>query len=107
MAIDPFLGTEFEHDFFIVDRDAESAFMLPGHLDECRVIADAESTVLGYIRDDAADVVVRVLNQSWHDAEKRRELLYRMAQVALATDQDLCDENDLVEDFEEIIAGRR
>lgn len=40
------------------------------------------------------------------DDDERRELLYRMAQVALAN-SDMCDEDDLVEMFEEIIAGRR
>lgn len=106
MAIDPFLTTEFEPDFFVVPREAESSFVLPGHMDECRVVSDAECNVLGYIREDVVDVFVKVLNRAWDDASKRREILYKMASVAVDAGVDSCDEWDLVEKFEEIVAGR-
>lgn len=65
---DPFEGTAFEPFFMVADKDAEESFMLPGHRDECRVVFDAESTVLGFIREDVVETVVSVLNAGCEDA---------------------------------------
>lgn len=107
MSIDQFNGTIFEYDFSVIEKGNEESYLLPGPHNECRAIADAECNVLGYIREDAADIVVRILNQSWDRAEKRRPILYEMAIAALACNQDLCDQNDIVEMFEDIIANHK
>jgi hypothetical protein len=106
MTLNPYLITEFVHGFVVRDDEGVSLTNLPHADNDCWPIATDDGVILGYIRKDAAAIIVGILNHSRDEADKREGWLYRMAQVALAS-SDMCDEDDLVEMFEEIIAGRR